>query len=134
MSALQNIASKIAKSAVGDQDVSDLTTTLVQLSSEVNDYLEKCGDPDEAAPTNPNQNPTAAEEKAWKDAWTLKCSAQQATHKHVDIMAKRLKREKRRNGEHIKRQEAESLAQSLIEHAKTQDMPEIAAAILDSRS
>lgn len=134
MSKLREAAERITSSVSQNvNNSSELTDTMIELAPEVDAFLNKCGVPEDV-PTNPNQNPSEAESKAWVDAWSLKSAAGKATSSHVNIIAKRLKRERRKNGQAIKLSEAKSLAQAMIETAKTHELPDIAAALLETRA
>lgn len=136
MGSLLSIATKIDEQvshSLEDVSSGEFVDTLVQLAPEVNKFLESCGPPSSPVPENPNPSPTAEESKAWTDAWNLKEMAGQANNHHLNVMARHIKKGKRKNGERIKESQAKSLAIALVENAKNQELPEIASAILESR-
>ncbi len=106
-------------------------------------FLEKlpCLAP-KPAPPDPNPTPTPEETKAWNDAWILKSEAREAFDEEendykrhtLNVMAKRIMREKRRNKDPIKKPEALELSRVALDEAREQELPAMRELIIEAQA
>lgn len=134
MGQLLSIATKIENLSSLESSNGDFVDVLIDLAPEVNKFLKSCGPSETEAPPNPKMSPTDEEIKAWNDAWNLKEMSGKANTHHINVIARHIRKGKRKNGNPIKNHEAVSLAQALINNAQNQDLVEISEALLESRS
>lgn len=132
MSALMASARAVAANA-GVDDVDDYAQLLKDQAHVVDEFLEHAGKPDEECPANPDPTASPEAQKAWEDAHSLKCFANQATPHHKKQIAHQIKRQKRRSHKPVTEAEAERLADAVVNQAVSGDQASVAASLLESR-
>ncbi|MES2793816.1 MAG: hypothetical protein V4719_29645 [Planctomycetota bacterium] len=128
--------------ATGQHNYGVFVDFLVTFLPTLMQLLSLCKTPIPPAPTpaTPPANPDIA--AAWQDAWKMKSRSNAAFHEDTQdydahtlrSLARKAKREKRRDGETIRAAEAIEIARQLLDTGRTSDMETLTAGILESRS
>ena len=115
---------------------------LIQFMPVLAQLLGLCKTPIPPAPVPAAEPQTPEAEAAWQDAWKMKYRAEQAFDEDTQDydahtlrnVARRFKREKRRDGERITTRESIEIARQYLDSGRTESLETIQAGILEARS
>lgn len=93
-------------------------------------------------PPNPDPAPTPEADLAWKNAWSLKGRAEKAFNENkqdydahtLRQMSNQIRRQRKKDGEPVDRDEALELARAALDQAREKSQAEIAATILEAQA
>lgn len=110
---------------------------ILEIFTIVMNLIKLCPKPVVPEPVNPTPNPTPAQAKAWSEAHKLKCKANDAVRNDgyggqgFNAAVRDLMKEKRRDGEKIKRKEAVEAVSQTFDDARSSTMADLYGDVLE---
>lgn len=128
--------------ATGQQAYGAFVDFLISFLPTLAQLLELCKTPIPPAPAPVTPPATPEMANAWQEAWSMKYRATSAFHKDTQdydahtlrSVARRAKRQKRRDGQPIKAAESIEIARQFLDTGRTAELEVISASLLESRA